>query len=264
MYFGFEHITLSYGAHTVLRDLSLEIPRGKIVSLIGPNGCGKSTLLGTLSHTYARRSGRVMLEDRPLDAYSPRERARRIAYLAQSQPTPADIDVRTLVSYGRYPHTVFGRGMTSHDAAAIDRALALTDMTALQHRTLTTLSGGELQRARIAMNVAQEPQILILDEPTTHLDIGHQIEVLELVRRLNREPGLTILMVLHDLNLAARYSDLLCAIRHGGICALGTPDEVLTAPTLREVFGIDAEILRDKVHGCPFLIPKSRTKEESI
>lgn len=263
MYFGFEQITVRYGKKTVLQNLSLEVPRGKIVTLIGQNGCGKTSLLRTVSRAVSPITGRVVLEGRPLDAYSPKKLARRIAYLAQTHTSPPDIDVRTLVSYGRYPYAVFGRGMTAADAEIVDRALSLTGLTELQHQTLSTLSGGECQRAWIAMNVAQEPEIMILDEPTTHLDIGHQIEVLELVRELNRNLGITILMVLHDLNLAARYSDLLYAIRDGGLYASGSPAEVITAEHLRELFDIDAKILWDGTHQCPFFIPEEKQERRS-
>lgn len=262
MYFGFENISVCYGKKTVLHDLSLEVPRGKIVTLIGPNGCGKSSLLKTVSRAVLPSAGRVLLEDRPLASYPPKKLAQRIAYLSQVHISPPDIDVRTLVSYGRYPHTVFGRGMTGTDAAVIDRALALTGLTELQHRLLSTLSGGELQRARIAMNIAQEPEILILDEPTTYLDIGYQLEVLELVRELNRTLGITVLSVLHDINSAARYSDLIYAIRDGRIYAAGTPDEAITAEHLRGIFDIDAVILRDEEHGCPCVIANKSLKKE--
>lgn len=260
MYFGFEHISIQYGKKSVLHDLSLEVPRGKIVTLIGQNGCGKSSLLKTVSRAVSQKEGRVVVDDKPIDAYPPKKLAQRIAYLAQVHTSPPDIDVRTLVSYGRYPYTVFGRGMTKADAEIIDHALALTGLTELQNRTLATLSGGERQRAWIAMNVAQQPEILILDEPTTYLDISYQVEVLELVRELNRTLGLTILMVLHDLNLAARYSDLLYAIRDGGLYAAGTPAEVITAEHLREIFDIDATILCDEEHHCPFFIPNKSLK----
>ena len=262
MYFGFDRITVRYGKRTVLRDLTLEVPRGKTVTLIGKNGCGKSSLLKTVFRAVIPASGQVILGGKPLRTYPPRAVARRIAYLAQEQVLPPDIDVRTLVSYGRYPHSVLGRGMTSADAAVIDRALTLTGMTGLQEHPLATLSGGERQRARIAMALAQEPEILILDEPIAYLDIGYQIEVLELLRGLNRSLGLTVLTVLHDLNLAARYSDLLCAIRDGGICAAGAPAEVITAENLRGIFGIEAEILYDRVHGCPYFIADQSLRRE--
>lgn len=262
MYFGFEHITIEYGKKSILRDFSIEVPRGKIVTLIGQNGCGKSSLLKTISRAVTQTTGQVIYDGRPLTSYPPKKLAQKIAYLAQVHTSPPDIDVRTLVSYGRYPYAKFGRGMTKNDADIIDRAIAMTGLAALEHQALATLSGGERQRAWIAMTVAQQPEILILDEPTTYLDIGYQVEVLELVRRLNAEMGITILMVLHDLNLAARYSDLLYTIKDGSLYRSGTPDEILTADNLRNVFGIDAQILRDEEHNCPFFIPNKSIKGE--
>ena len=169
--------------------------------------------------------------------------------------SPPDIDVRTLVSYGRYPYRRAGRGLTKADGEIIANVIRLTGLKTLSEQPLSTLSGGERQRAWIAMTVAQEPEILILDEPTTYLDIGYQMEVLELVRHLNRTLGITILMVLHDLNLAARYSDILAAIRDGSVYTSGTPNEVLTPENLRALFGIDATVTRDRAHDCPFFIP---------
>ena len=262
MYFGFENISVSYGKKQVLRNLTFEVPQGKIVTLIGPNGCGKSTLLRTFSRAVTPSSGHVLLDDQPISSFPPKKLAQRIAYLPQEYSAPPDIDVRTLVSCGRYPHSSLGRDMTAADTAAIDRALALTGMSELQRQTLATLSGGERQRARIAMNLAQQPEILILDEPTTYLDIGYQVEVLELVRELNRSLGLTVLMVLHDLNLAARYSDLLCAIRDGRLYAAGTPCEVITAGHLQKIFGIHAEIHYDETHQCPYFIADKHVREE--
>ena len=262
MFFGFESISVSYGKKQVLRDLTLEVPRGKIVALIGPNGCGKSSLLKTVSRAVIPSAGRVMLEGRPLEDYKPRQRAQRIAYLPQECPIPDDMDVETLVSYGRYPHRTVGRGMTAADRAVIERVLHETGLRALRNASLNTLSGGELQRARIAMNLAQEPMVLILDEPTTHLDIGYQLEILELLRRLNRTMGLTVLMVLHDIDLAARFADRICAIHGGTVGACGTPDEVITAQNMRKLFGIHAEILRDERNHCPYLRPIARIHEE--
>lgn len=256
MYFGFRNISVKYGKKEVLRNLSLDIPKGKIVTLIGQNGCGKSTLLKTVSKAVTPEKGEVIYLDKKLSAFPPKQLAQKIAYLSQVHESPPDIDVRTLVSYGRFPYSRFGRGMTADDAAVIDRALSLTGLTQLGERILATLSGGERQRARIAMTIAQEPEILILDEPTTYLDIGYQVEVLELVRRLNRDLGITILMVLHDINLAARYSDCLAAIRNCGLFTVGTPDEIVTVQNLRDIFGVDADIYRDRVHGCPYFIPQ--------
>lgn len=259
MYFGFCDLYADYGKKEVLRGLSLEIPRGKVVTLIGQNGCGKSTLLKTVSKAVTPRRGEVLFLDRKLSAYPPKQLAQKIAYLSQIHDSPPDIDVRTLVSYGRFPYSRFGRGMTADDGKIIDRALTLTGLSSLQERILATLSGGERQRAWIAMTIAQEPEILILDEPTTYLDVSYQVEVLELVRRLNRELGITIVMVLHDINLAARYSDYLAAIRSGVLYAAGTPDEMVTEKYLRDIFEIEAAVYRDPIHKCPYFIPQRTT-----
>lgn len=259
MYFGFRDLSVAYGKKEVLSHLTLEIPQGKVVTLIGQNGCGKSTLLKTVSKAVTPRQGQVVYRDRGMKSYPPKKLAQRIAYLAQVHESPPDIDVRTLVSYGRYPYMRFGRGMTEADGAVIDRALALTGLSALGGRILSTLSGGERQRAWIAMTIAQQPEILILDEPTTYLDVSYQVEVLELVRKLNRELSITILMVLHDINLAARYSDLLAAIRGGRLYAMGTPGEMVTAPRLQELFEIEATVYTDPVHHCPYFIPLRTT-----
>ena len=264
MFFGFEHISVSYGKKQVLRDLTLEVPRGEFVVLIGPNGCGKSSLLKTVSGAVIPQTGRILLEGRELASYKPRLRARRIAYLPQECPPLCDLDVETLVSYGRYPHMVPGRGLTAADRAVIDRVISRTGLEDLRFHSVTSLSGGEVQRARIAMNLAQEPTVLILDEPTTHLDIGYQLEILELLRRLNRTMGLTVLTVLHDINLAARYADRIYAIQNGTIGAAGSPEEVITAQNMRKLFGIRAEILRDEQHHCPYLRPLSRVHKEEV
>ena len=227
MYFGFRNLSVSYGKKEVLRSLDVDVPRGKVVTVIGQNGCGKSTMLKTVSKAVTPKRGEVVFCDRRLGEYAPKKLAQQIAYLSQVHESPPDIDVRTLVSYGRYPYSKFGRGLTQADADIIDRALALTGLTALQDRILSTLSGGERQRAWIAMTIAQEPEILILDEPTTYLDVSYQVEVLELVKKLNRELGITIIMVLHDINLAARYSDVLMAVKGGRLYAAGTPAEIV-------------------------------------
>lgn len=255
MYFGFQNVSVQYGKKSILTNLSLEVPKGKVMTLIGQNGCGKSTLLRIIPRAVTPKSGFCTLDDRPICAYPSKILARRIAYLAQVHTSPPDIDVRTLVSYGRYPYRRAGRGLTKADGEIIANVIRLTGLKTLSEQPLSTLSGGERQRAWIAMTVAQEPEILILDEPTTYLDIGYQMEVLELVHHLNRTLGITILMVLHDLNLAARYSDILAAIRDGSVYTSGTPNEVLTPENLRALFGIDATVTRDRAHDCPFFIP---------
>ncbi len=259
MYFGFCDISVSYGKNEILRGLTLDIPRSKIVTLIGQNGCGKSTLLKTVSRAVTPRRGEVRYLDKRLSSYPSKQLAQKIAYLSQVHESPPDIDVGTLVSYGRFPYSRFGHGAAANDSAIIRRALELTGLTRLKDRTLSTLSGGERQRAWIAMTVAQQPEILILDEPTTYLDISYQVEVLELIKHLNRTLGITIVMVLHDINLAARYSDCLAAIRGGTLFACGTPRETVTKDNLRSIFEIEADVYRDPVHDCPYFIAQRTT-----
>ncbi len=259
MYFGFQNISVSYGKKKVLSGFCADIPKGKIITIIGQNGCGKSTLLKTVSKAVSPKEGSVIFCDRKLGEYAPKKLAQKIAYLSQVHESPPDIDVRTLVSYGRYPYSQFGRGMTAADAQVIDHALSLTGLTELQGRILSTLSGGERQRAWIAMTIAQEPEILILDEPTTYLDVSYQVEVLELVKKLNEKLGITIIMVLHDLNLAARYSDLLIAIKKGELYACGNPSEIINEKYLKEIFEIEASVYTDSIHNCPYFIPLRTT-----
>lgn len=261
MYFGFENICVRFGSKNVLKDLTLALSPGEFTVLIGQNGCGKSTLLRTVFQTVKPSSGQVVLNGRPLTAYSAAERAKKIAYLPQSANDMPDMEVAALVACGRYPHTGIGHRLTERDREIVEDAMRVTGVAQLGCRKLATLSGGEYQRARLAMCVAQQPQILILDEPTTHLDIGYQLEVLDLIRRLNRERGMTVLAVLHDLNHAARYADRICAIRDGGLYAAGAPREVLTAPCLRALFGIRAEIGWDAEYDCPTVYAKPVAEE---
>ena len=230
MYFGFEDITIAFRTKTVLQHVTLDIPRGKIVTIIGQNGCGKSSLLKTVSKAVAPRAGRVLYEGLPLDAYAPKVLARHIAYLAQVHTSPPDIDVRTLVSYGRYPYMKMGRGLNAEDGRIIDETLRLTGLEHLQRRTLRTLSGGERQRAWIAMTVCQQPEILILDEPTTYLDISYQMEVLELVRRLNREMGMSILFISHNLNVVRKLCSHVAVMEKGHIVETGETAQVFYDP----------------------------------
>lgn len=259
MYFGFSNISIQYGKKEVLKDVTLEFPKGKVVTVIGQNGCGKSSLLKTVSRAVKPAAGSVVFNGKPLKEYGTKEIARKIAYLPQVHVSPPDIDVRTLVSYGRFPHTKFGRGLTQADADIIDEALRMTGLETLKDRIISTLSGGERQRAWIAMTICQQPEVLILDEPTTYLDVSYQVEVLQLVRALNKKLGLTIVMVLHDLNLAARYSDLLYAIKDKGVRACGTPKEIITRENLIEIFDVEAEVFEDKNNHCPYFIPLGTT-----
>ena len=260
MYFGFENITIAYDKKTVLKNFSLEIPKGKSVALVGANGCGKTSLLKLISRAVSPKEGKVIFDDKDLFSYKRKEIAKRIAYLSQDHLSTPDIDVKTLVSYGRYPYTHLGRGLSKEDRAVIDRSLKITGLSELSDRPLNSLSGGERQRAWIAMAICQEPEVLILDEPTTYLDIGYQIEVLEVIKTLNKKYGITILTVLHDLNLASRYSDLIYMIKDGSLFAGGSPGDTITRENLLKVFSIEAEILEDKNNSCPYFIPSKSIK----
>ena len=252
LYFGFEDIHIAYGDKKWWGSADFE--KGSITALVGPNGCGKAaaahTLLGCAPASTA------WLDGRDIRSYRRRELAQRIAVLPQLHSAPGDIDVRTLISYGRYPHLRPGRRPTPKDMARVDAVMAHTGLCQLADQPVASLSGGERQRAWIALAVCQDPEILVLDEPTTYLDVSHQVDVLEMVRRLNREQGITVVMVLHDLNLAARYADRLCAIKDGVLYLSGSPAEVMTDGFLREVFGVSAHVYEDAVHGCPYFIPE--------
>lgn len=264
MYFGFKNISISYKNRQIIENLSVEFPKGSITTIVGQNGSGKSSLLKTVSRAVTPDKGNVLLEGKSIRKYPAKELAQKIGYFAQVHTSPDDIDVRTLVSYGRYPHSKFGKGLTAKDVEVVDRALIMTGLKKLENQMVSTLSGGERQRAWIAMTICQEPKILILDEPTTYLDISYQVEVLELVQRLNRELGMTIIMVLHDLNLAARYSDYLYALKDGKLYAKGTPQTVLTENILKELFHIEASVQKDTVNGCPYFIPIRSAMAEAM
>ncbi len=248
-------LQIGYGERTVVRDLSLDITPGGITALVGPNGSGKSTLLKTLARLLVPSRGAVYLNGTALTRLPSAAVARDLAILPQGPVAPAGLTVHELVEQGRYPHAGALRMLRRQDHAAITEALALTGMTPFVYRGLESLSGGERQRAWIALALAQATPILLLDEPTTFLDIGHQLEVLELVRRLNVERGMTVILVLHDLNQAARYAGRMVVLDAGRIVADGPPDSVLTADLLAAVFGVRAHILRDPESNTPVCLP---------
>jgi iron complex transport system ATP-binding protein len=253
-----EAITLGYGDRTVIAELDLVVAPGRITAVVGANGCGKSTLLRALARLIQPSAGRVTLDDRPLRTTPSRDIARLVGFLPQSPVAPEGIAVADLVGRGRHPHQRLLARWTEADSAAVAAALAATGTAELADRAIDELSGGQRQRVWIAMALAQETDILLLDEPTTFLDIAHQVEVLDLLTDLNRSRGKTIVMVLHDLNLAARYADELVAVRTGRIHAIGPPVEVVTAELVNDVFGLDAEVITDPVSGTPLVIPKGR------
>ena len=253
-----ERLRAGYGESLVLDGLDLSLPRGRITAIVGANACGKSTLLRAMSRLLPPKAGRVLFDGTDIHAVAPRRLARRLGFLPQSPVAPEGITVLDLVSRGRHPHQgLFGRWRGA-DERAVAEALRLTGTGDLAERPVEDLSGGQRQRVWIAMALAQQTDILLLDEPTTFLDINHQVEVLDLLTDLNRARGTTIVMVLHDLNLAARYADLLVAMTGGRIHASGTPETVLTEPMLRAVFGLSARIVADPVTGKPMMIPIGR------
>jgi iron complex transport system ATP-binding protein len=253
-----EGVTLAYGEHTVVESLDLLVPPGQITVIIGANACGKSTLLRAMARLLAPRQGRVVLDGKDLHRLPTREVARTLGLLPQSPVAPEGITVADLVARGRHPYRRLLARWTAEDDAAVARALDLTGTADLADRPVDELSGGQRQRVWIAMALAQETDILLLDEPTTFLDLSHQVEVLDLLTDLNRERGTTIVMVLHDLNLAARYADHLVAVKAGRISAAGAPEAVLDARLVREVFAMDSQVITDPVSGRPLVLPISR------
>ena len=258
-----EGLALAYDRQRIIQDLDLQLPAGKISVIIGPNGCGKSTLLRALAGLLKPQTGQILLDGRALARFGARELAKRLGLLPQSSSAPAGISVADLVARGRFPHQGLLRQWSAEDAAAVSEALRLTDLTALAERPVAQLSGGQRQRVWLALVLAQQPQLLLLDEPTTYLDIAHPYDVLELCRRLNREAGRTLVLVLHDLNQAARYADHMVAMQQGRVVAAGPPAQVLQPALIRRVFGIDALVVADPVTGTPMVVPRPPQLQEA-
>ncbi|WP_420362690.1 ABC transporter ATP-binding protein [Curtobacterium aetherium] len=250
-------LSVGYDRHPVLRDLDLEITRGTVTTFLGANGCGKSTLLKALGRVLKPQSGEVFLDGSPIRKEANRAVARKLAILPQSPLAPSGTSVLDLVMRGRNPHQSWARPWTAEDAAVAEDAIAATGLTDVAHRDVASLSGGQRQRAWIALVLAQRADTLLLDEPTTYLDLAHQLDVLRLVRRINREQGATVVMVLHDLTLAARYSDRLVVLHDGGVVADGAPVDVLTPAVLQEAFGLHARVVPDPVTGAPMVVPEA-------
>ena len=248
-------LTLSYDGRPVIEGLDLSLPGDKVTAIIGPNGCGKSTLLKALARVLPARSGTVTLDGEAVSAIAPRALARRLAILPQSLHAPEGIRVADLVTRGRLPWRGLLSPWREEDRAACAEAMEAVGMTDLADRDLGELSGGQRQRAWLALVLAQQTPWLLLDEPTTYLDLTHQMEVLGLLRRLNRRSGTAVVSVLHDLNLAARYSDHLVLLANGGVIAAGTPGEVLTPDNLSSAFGLTAKVMPDPVTGTPMVVP---------
>ena len=247
-----EGISVGYQQNIIIPKMDVQIPKGKITSIIGPNGCGKSTLLKAFSRMMPVQSGAVLLDGQAIATLPTVEVARKMAILPQSPQAPGGLTVEELVSYGRYPHQKgFGK-LNEEDHRAIAWALEITHMAEFAQRGIDALSGGQRQRAWIAMALAQDTPLILLDEPTTYLDIRYQIEILQLVKKLNQEFGITIIMVLHDINQAIAYSDNVIGMKDGKVLVEGDPEEVITEESIRELYGIELGVTR--VDGRKFVL----------
>ncbi|MEK8171397.1 ABC transporter ATP-binding protein [Streptomyces sp. M19] len=255
-------LTLAYEDRTVVRGLDLDVPDGRVTVVVGPNACGKSTLLRALGRLLRPRGGSVLLDGTELARLPTRTVARSLGLLPQTPVAPEAITVADLVARGRQPHQRWWQQWSESDERAVGDAMARTDVTELAERSVDELSGGQRQRVWIAMALAQETDLLLLDEPTTYLDIAHQVEVLDLVRQLNRERGRTVVAVLHDLNQAARYADHLVAMKEGRIVAQGSPREIVTAELVAEVFGLASVVVPDPVTDGPLVVPGAPWQED--
>jgi iron complex transport system ATP-binding protein len=252
------HLTLGYGDAPIVEDLSVRIPDHRVTVLVGANACGKSTLLRGLSRLLRPLTGHALLDGKAIHTLPTREVARTLGLLPQAPVVPDGVTVVDLVGRGRHPHRAALTPWSSTDEAVVAEALRLTGTLDLADRTVDALSGGQRQRVWLAMALAQDTDLLLLDEPTTYLDIAHQVEVLDLLLDLNRDRGTTVVMVLHDLGLAARYADHLVVMRQGRLHAQGRPSEVVTEAMVEEVFGLHCRVLPDPVAGTPLIVPIGR------
>lgn len=254
------NLTLSYGERNIIEALNLNIPRGKITVFIGSNGSGKSTLLRSLARLLKPKEGAILLEGEPIAKRSTKEVAKRLAILPQGPTAPEGLTIQQLVKQGRYPYQNWLQQWSEEDEQMVAKALAATQLTELANRSVDSLSGGQRQRAWIAMTLAQGTETILLDEPTTYLDMSHQIEILDLLYELNEMEQRTIVMVLHDLNLACRYAHHIVAVHNQTVVAEGAPEEILTTDLVRTVFDMDCQITLDPLYGTPMCIPYSKCR----
>jgi iron complex transport system ATP-binding protein len=248
-------LTLSYGDSIIINELNLNIPKGEITVFIGGNGCGKSTLLRSIARLLKPKSGAVLLDGQAISKMSTKDVAKQMAILPQSSVAPEGLTVMQLVKQGRYPYQTWLKQWTKEDEEKVNRAIGATGIEDLKERAVDSLSGGQRQRAWIAMTLAQDTEIILLDEPTTYLDMTHQIEILDLLFELNEKEKRTIIMVLHDLNLSCRYAHHIVAIKDKGIFAQGKPEDVINNHLVKNVFGMECQIIADPLFGTPMCIP---------
>lgn len=256
--FRVEQLVAGYDDKTILQGIDLEVPKNKISVIIGANGCGKSTLLKTMAKLIKPTEGNVTLDGKAINKYPPKQLARLLGILPQSPVVPDGITVADLVGRGRFPHQSLFSGWSKKDYEAVEEAMEFMNIQEFANRDIDELSGGQRQRVWIAMALAQQTDILLLDEPTTFLDITYQLEILDLLTNLNRKYGTTIVMVLHDINLSARYADCIFAVKKGQLIAEGTPTEVLTSDLVKSVFDLNCVVISDPISNTPLVIPKGR------
>ncbi|MFJ7408175.1 MULTISPECIES: ABC transporter ATP-binding protein [unclassified Lysinibacillus] len=256
--FRAEQITAGYENKTILQDVSVTIPSNKISIIIGANGCGKSTLLKTMARLIKPTSGQVTLDGQPIQKMPPKQLAKVLGLLPQSPIVPEGITVADLVGRGRFPHHSFLKGWSKKDYEAVAEAMEMMNITEFADRHIDELSGGQRQRVWIAMALAQQTDILFLDEPTTYLDITYQVEILDLLTDLNRKYGTTIVMVLHDINLSARYADYIFALHEGKLVAEGTPSDIITNGLIKDIFALECMVIEDPVSNSPSVVPIGR------
>ncbi len=253
-------LSVGYGEADVIDGFDLVVPTAKITAIVGANGCGKSTLLRALARLLKPRRGTVLLDGREISELPSKEVARRLGLLPQSAVAPEGLTVEDLAARGRYPHQGLFKGWSADDEAAVEAALAATHMTDQRGRALDELSGGQRQRAWIAMALAQQTELLLLDEPTTFLDLAHQVDVLDLLDGLVHERGRTVVMVLHDINQACRYADQVVAMRDGRVHSAGAPGDIVDVAFIADVFGLEAQVVEDPVTGTPLCLPLSQPR----
>ncbi|MFD2922598.1 ABC transporter ATP-binding protein [Halobacillus naozhouensis] len=252
------NLTLGYGDQIIIDSLDIKIPKGKVTVLIGGNGCGKSTLLRSLARLLKPKSGEVVLDSSDISKMRTKDVAKKMAILPQSPTTPEGLSVYQLVKQGRYPYQSWAKRWSQEDEDAVNKALADTNLTELKERSVDSLSGGQRQRAWIAMTLAQDTDLLLLDEPTTYLDMTHQIDILDLLFDLNQDNGRTVVMVLHDINLACRYADHIVAVKDKTVYAQGKPEEVINCELMQHVFEMTCDVREDPIFGTPMCIPHGK------
>lgn len=258
-----KNLTVAYEKNTIISDMYLSIPKGQISIIIGANGCGKSTLLKTISRINKPENGDIYINKKNIRKIKEKDIAKEVAFLPQGPVAPSGLTVRELVAYGRFPHQKMIGGLNSHDKEIIDWAINETGLSEFKDREVENLSGGQRQRAWIAMTLAQETEIIMLDEPTTYLDMSYQLEVLEVLQKLNREKNITVVIVLHELNNACRFADNIVGLKKGKVICQGKPIDVINKENLKEIYGIDASLVISENGQYPICMDYELFREEA-